>query len=143
MLDDLWGVAFKLRDVLTKLETQLSGKDGAPTVAKVGGQERADTSARTDSGTRSVQQSGPEPPSVVPANPAGNIEVVVHTPPPSGGALFPSPDRYGEPVEEGTQLRYHAGLCKACGRPVRMGGKPAPGASGTYRCWPCIKKAKR
>ena len=143
MLDDLWGVAFKLRNVLVLVETRLSGKDDAPTDAKVGGQERADTSARTDRGTRSAQQSGPEPPSAVPANPAGNVEVVVHTPPPSGGALFPSPDRYGEPVEEGTKLRYHAGPCWTCGRPVRRVGKPAPGASGTYRCWTCIKGARR
>ena len=138
MLDDLWGVAFKLRNVLVLIDTQLSGKDGAErrTEGTVGPPESGNATGR---GTVPEQVPGPlRVP--VPANPAGGA--TVH-PSPTGGALFPSPDLYGEPVEEGTKLRYHAGPCRACGRPVRRVGKPTPGGSGTYRCWPCIKAGRR
>ena len=122
MLDDLWGVAFKLRNVLVGIEIQLSGKD-----VTAGKMEPPDS-----------VKSG-----VVPANPAGEAECL--SPPPlSGGDFIPGTEsKYGEPVQEGTKLRYHAGLCRTCGRPVRMIAKPRVGAEGTYRCWTCIKGAKR
>jgi hypothetical protein len=121
MLDDLWGVAFKLRNVLVLVETQLSGKDGNP---NLGGSKVA----------------APTQEHPVPANPAGE-GTVPSTPPPTGGNFIPGTEsRYGETIQEGTKLRYHAGLCRTCGLPVRRVGKPAPGASGKYQCWPCIKK---
>jgi len=117
MLDDLWAVAFKLRDVIALVESHLSGKDG-------GAQGLGPMAGTT----------------AVPANPAGNVA----TASPSGGDFIPGTEsKYGEPVQEGTKLRYHAGLCRTCGRPVRMIIKPRVGAEGTYRCWTCIKGGRR
>ena len=122
MLDDLWGVAFRLRDVLMLVEAQLSGKD--VTVGK-------------------TEPSGSVKSGVVPADPVGEAESL--SPPPySGGDFIPGTEsKYGESVQEGTKLRYHAGPCRTCGRPVRMIGPPRHWREGTYRCWTCIKGAKR
>ena len=135
MLDDLLGVAFKLRDVIMLVETQLSGKDGET----------------PETGDLRVQEAGvtASVPSPVPANPAGGADVTSHpsTTTSSGGDLISGTElaecQYGDPVQEGTTLRYYAGPCRSCGRPVRMIGKPRPGGNRLYRCWACIKGAKR
>jgi len=155
MLDDLWGVAFRLRDVLMLVETQLSGKDGqdAPgSTEKTVGLGSVPVNPETqlsgqDGGGESqtvapARRTAPvKPDAVVPANPVGGIDV--NNPPlntTSGGDFIPGTDsKYGESVQEGTKLRYHAGPCRTCGRPVRMIAKPRVGAEGTYRCWSCIK----
>jgi len=121
-LDDLWAVAFKLRDVLVLLESQLSGKDGGVAIT--------------------ASQGAP----AVPANPAEGTNVVPS--PPTGGGFFHPDDgvplRYGDVLDNGRGgISYFAGPCYVCGKVALTRYRPGAGKEGQHRCWSCFKAAQR
>jgi len=154
-LDDLWAVAFKLRDVLVLLENQLSGKDGG---AERSGREASPQQAASpvpanqlsgkDGSHRESTGDTPLPP--VPANPAGGgtDSPASSTSPPTGGGFYSPEDglplQYGDFIEDRFGGgKYFAGPCYVCGKAALTKYKPGAGKEGQHRCWPCFKEAGR